>query len=184
MKKLLILSSLLLLIAQLSCKNMKKQDDVYFYLTEEQKIFINAAKTGDTAIWETDTGVKDTGIVQPVVYDTYVIEQPRNGGKTIGERAYYLYHFVGTKKTKMVADGIGVIAGSNSLNYILVSVSKANGSIIKTAETKGNLATKKLNTIDYTNVYYCAFLSSDTLYFNNKGYLGHKYNGENSYKIK
>jgi hypothetical protein len=177
MKLILTLTGATLFALCLSCS--KKEVDLYYPLTKDQSSFIAAAHTGDTLIWENAIGAKDTAIVQPIVYDSYVIDWGGNGHeRIIGQRAYYLYRFLSTKKTK-VADGIGVLAGDTSYTVVY----QTGGTIAQT-RTQLKLSTERINSTEYQDVYYYPFPLNDSLFFNRTGYLGHSYEGESLYRLK
>jgi len=159
----------------------KKEVDLYYPLTKEQSDFIKTAHTGDTLIWENETGVKDTAVVQPIVYDSYVIDWGGSGHeRIIGQRAYYLYRFLSAKKTR-AADGIGVLAGDS----IYTLVYQGEGKTMQQKKTKISLTEKEINGVIYPDVYcYPSFTNGDSLFFNRTGYLGHSFEGESLHRIK
>jgi len=176
MKKLFMIGMLSMLVLQMSCKE-KQEGDVYLYLTQEQKDFITTVRAGDTAIWESDGGIKDTAIVQPLVYRRYLMENHKDTNpKVYAEEASYTYKIVGTNKLR-------------PLGSMSVFTSESDNSLLTTARY-GNIATgvfpnKKFGGVDYTNVYW--FLSAtvtDTIFWSSQGFLGYDYAGVRVEKIK
>ena len=161
-----------------ACPN-KKEEDKYYHLSDAQKQFINAIKTGDTVIWQSSLGYKDTAIIQPVVTETYLIKADK--GNVYGERAYYKHKFIGNRKSS-VSDGVVVFQGESTSipPLILLSTLWDDKASFK---FEGYILSKKIGGVVCQNVYWSPS-NSDTAYISDKGYLGYKIGGEVLSKIK
>jgi|GEM_PF-4861553 len=167
-----------------SCNPYKDNRDVHFYLTQEQKDFINTVHAGDTAVWESSLGYKDSAIIQPVVYQEFITDY-KNGGNTYQQRGYYEHKFLGVHKS-FVPQGISVIANSS---YKLLGTSLLwDIDEFTTSYADGMFASRVIGGVLYKNVYWAhgLFDTKDTVFWSNKGYLLCKSNsnGEIVTKIK
>ena len=170
----------------ISCRGFYDQhdSDIYYHLSDAQLTFINTPKTGDTCIWESSLGLRDTGIVQPVVIGKFTIHSQHNGS-TYGEKASYLYKFVGNKKT-YVADLVTLTSNSPNLGLNLwVDTFPYNYGM------SGMIPYKKIGNQYYVNVYYCLYylqtrtnVSTDSAFCNSTGFLGYKTANEIVVKIR
>jgi len=167
----------LLLLTKCGFPNQQQKMDEHIKLSNSQKTFINEALTGDTVVWESNLGYKDSAIILPVQYDEY-IEHYNKSGDTFIERAYYYYQFIGTKHSSYVADGVGVSALRNNTTGV-ATIWRTTGNIFS-SDALGLFASHKIGSKTYYNVYYYP----DSTFINYLGYLGYKKGGEIYTKIK
>ncbi len=172
------LGVLFLYVFSTSCKENK--DDVYLYLTLEQKAFILGARTGDTAIWESDGGIRDTGVVGAINYGQYVVEEPRNAPKKIGESAGYTYKIIGTNKLEPLLSTISIRVYAHPHYNTLKYVARYNFHL-----TTGVSLTRHFGGVPYSPVYWWVYGNGvDTVFFNQKGFLGYYKAGVRVEKVK
>ena len=155
-----------------------KPMDTYHRLTAEQLVFIHTLKTGDTCIWENSIGLRDTGIVQPVVSSYFVIHAQHDGTE-YGEKAFYKYKFIGTKKTQ-VSDGVYVSSyNSSGRGWI----SDDNTQNIQ-CDADIFIGSKEIGTKRYTNVYMGSCSDTAIMFLNEQGILGYNIAGETLARIQ
>ena len=174
MKNVIVIS--LLSFVVFSCKP-KQEDDVYLYLTQEQKAFITTVHAGDTAIWKSDGGLKDTGIIKPIVYQRRFRKEYDNPKISI-EDVSYDYRFVGIKKL-YTDHTISVQTLPNSAN-LLQETALCDGSV-----TRGIIPSKLFGGVAYSNVFWTTYTNgTDTVFWNSKGFLGAYHSGVRIEKIR
>jgi hypothetical protein len=154
---------LLILMGVLACQ--KKKEDVYLYLTQEQKDYINNVKEGDTAVWLSSTGLKDTAVVNSFIHERIFSSSYENPKINI-EMISYSYKICGKNKLSLNPQ-IGVQTLINEPNTIERSF--LYGGI----ETKGIINKRMFGGIYYDRVFWTTFRDgSDTVFWNAKGFLG------------
>jgi hypothetical protein len=164
----------LLLVVMVSC--VPQKEDINLYLSAEQLKFITTAHAGDTVIWEQDGGLRDTGIVQPLVVRRY-LEDSDGNPNVYDESAMYSYAIVGSNKF---------------IKYPIISVQTngADNSLLKTTAHGGGGADgvflhRTFGGVDYSNVFWGVLKgTTDTTFWSAQGYLGDIYSGVRVQRVK
>ncbi len=170
-----------LLLAQISCSSCKKEEDVYLYLTLEQKAFILGARTGDTVVWENSGGLKDTAVVEPLRYERFLFERSdESDPKVYGERAEYTYRVIGVNK----------FMGANLPTIEVETYKRYSNPLMQATNCYGHVAqgiilNRVIGGVNYHNIFWTTFRGgTDTVFWNNKGFLGEYWLGDRINKIR
>jgi hypothetical protein len=160
-----------------------KKNVTNYTLSKAQTQFIDSIVVGDTAIWKNSAGLKDTGVVNPLISQTYLLT---NGSSdvTYGQRTYYLYRFIGKKKTNI---GYGVEVVSESNHPAFLGTACFMGSTLSPfVNATGMYASKTLGGVLYNDVYWSAGPAgiADTVYWNAQGCIGTLFNGDTVLRIR
>ena len=180
MKNQVTLFTISFIVFLIACQS---KHDTHYRLSDAQKSIVTSVSAGDTVIWQNSSGKKDTAIVQPVVYQTYLLKN-ESDGDTYGEKASYTYRFVGARKTNI---GYGIEVRAESYNPQLSGTAwllKDNYALYTPA--RGLLSNRKIGGVTYSNVYWShgEIGIVDTVFWNEKGCLSTTFNSETLFKMR
>jgi hypothetical protein len=175
MKQLLFATIIFSQIFLLSCTDRKTT----YHLTDEQKAMLQLINPGDIVLWESNTGVRDTAVVLPFIYDEAMLRSP--GSFDNGDWAEQItvnYMMIGKNKLGPVPS-IRITADSH--HNLIPNTFTCGGYICD-----GTFANKKIGNRSYPLVFWRLDGNpNDTIFWNVQGYLGYnKSDGSSANKIR